>query len=125
MSVQVALFYKIGWVFSHFNTSYVSVQVRQGDKVLFIDEISIHRMCRFKFSRVARPVKCKLISIHRMCRFKLDSMSFRIVLPLFQYIVCVGSSVVLYVKVAVSKAFQYIVCVGSSYHHLAILSLYS
>ncbi len=58
--------------------------------------------------------KFSAISIHRMCRFKFVFSPITTTVPLFQYIVCVGSSD-LFSRFAIAvKTFQYIVCVGSS-----------
>ncbi len=98
----------------YFNTSYVSVQVSDIQKIRDYLDISIHRMCRFKIQFLIIKVFIKMISIHRMCRFKNANTQTRQRRRYFN---------TSYVSVQVKEhlntldytPFQYIVCVGSSY----------
>ncbi len=74
---------KIGDVAS-FNTSYVSVQGREQ----------------------AILESQKTVSIHHMCRFKPVSLSNCGTMPLFQYIICVGSRTALAYNLSIYSCFN-------------------
>ena len=77
--------------------------------------VSIHPMCRFKNSYRNIFTLFSKVSIHPMCRFKCCYYSEPECPPVFQYILCVGSSFKMLYSSSVSLTFQYILCVGSSY----------
>ena len=103
---------------------------------LLLYNVSIHPMCRFKLSCIYSTPYLILVSIHPMCRFKtlfvlyflnystsfntsyvsVQDISNQVVdfSKVFQYILCVGSSIKPIEKGTEPDGFQYILCVGSS-----------
>ena len=77
-------------------------------------KVSIHLMCRFKFRNESNSYLRSTVSIHLMCRFKRVSFVSVGTVRVFQYILCVGSSMYFSINDHSVYAFQYILCVGSS-----------
>ena len=75
-----------------FNTSNVSVRenvfIRYGDQY----RVSIHPMCRFEFHGNSSSHPTSKVSIHPMCRFESLNNLLLLIVFVFQYIQCVGSS---------------------------------
>ena len=120
----------------HFNTSYVSVlhpppefsctpiQIsihRMFRFYCYVHEsrpmagwISIHRMFRFYQGSILKKTSWNSISIHRMFRFYVEYLITQSLRPVFQYIVCFGSTLDKNGKSVYKYLFQYIVCFGST-----------
>ena len=129
---------------SNFNTSYVMVQrLNCGSKLRKI-HISIHLMLWFNFSDkstialsadfntsyvmvqlqnyFALPLLL-LISIHLMLWFNSSAGLLSVIIHIFQYILCYGSTNINHKKDWYLKLFQYILCYGSTEDAIKIRKL--